>query len=189
MFTDKEWERVLEQPRKTSRNPKFKFIQLMILHRAYLTPYKLHKMFPETPDSCPRCQEPQAKLMYMIWACPKLAHYWSEVLQLLWNIVEIQDVDTPMSCILGMGSKGKKQGPGRKFLNLALLLAKRNITRKWKSAQPPKLEVWHKEVIKWGKAEGTELKREEQRGMRKKLISLDWNMRMEQFIAATSQTG
>lgn len=55
---------------------------------------------------------------------------------------------------------------------------------KWKSTKPPQIGDWHKEVIKWSKAEGMEIKREEQKGLRKR-ISLEWNIMVEQFIAAT----
>lgn len=124
-LTDKEWEGMLEYPRKTSRNPKFKLIQLMMVHRAYLTPYKINKMFPEASDCCPRCQAPQAQLLHMIWDCPKLANYWCEVHKLLGNIVTHNNMNTPEYSILGVGLTGKnKKGPGCKFMNLALLLAK-----------------------------------------------------------------
>lgn len=69
-LTGKEWGSLLEYPRKVSRNPKFKFIQLIIAHRAYLTPHKLHKMFPDTTDACPRCHTPNADLLHMLWNCP-----------------------------------------------------------------------------------------------------------------------
>lgn len=34
---------------------------------------------------------------------------------------------------------------------------------------------WHAEMLKWGRAEGMELKREEYRGLRKVPLSMEWN--------------
>lgn len=86
-ITDKEWNTVLEYTRKVSRNPKFKFIQLMILHRVYLTPHRLHAMFPDIADVCPRCLATNANLIHMIWDCPKLIPYWSTIQATLNTVV------------------------------------------------------------------------------------------------------
>lgn len=74
-LTDKEWAHLIEYQRTVSRNPIFKFIQLMIVHCAYLTPRRLHKMFPGTSDTCPRCHAPNADLLHMLWNCPRIAPY------------------------------------------------------------------------------------------------------------------
>lgn len=46
-LTDKAWANMLEHPKWVSRNAKLKFIQTMVLHRSYLTPLRIHRMFPE----------------------------------------------------------------------------------------------------------------------------------------------
>lgn len=128
-LTNKEWNNILEYPRKVSRNPKFKFIQLMIIHRAYLTPSRLNAMFPDVADNCPRCQLHNAKLFHMIWNCPKLQYYWNfSVHKLLHDDTPVRGDDSPEYCLLGLGPGGKRGGPIHKFNNLALFLAKRSIT-------------------------------------------------------------
>lgn len=98
----------------------------MILHRAYLTPYRLHLMYLEVSDCYPRCQATHAKLMHMLWNCPRLVQYWSVIHTLLQGIAPQRNADAPEYCILGLGPKGKKQGPVCRFRNLALILAKKH---------------------------------------------------------------
>lgn len=83
---DKEWNTIVEYPRKVSRSAKFKFIQLMIVHRAYLTPSRLHKMFQTTTDNCPRCQEHNTDLIHILWSCSRLQHFWKGVHEMLKEI-------------------------------------------------------------------------------------------------------
>lgn len=83
----------------------------------------------------------------------------------------------------GFNAKTKSGNPAYKFVNLALTLAKRTITMRWKAKKPPKTLEWYNEVVRWGRAEGAELQREEQRGLQKKPISLEWIVILEGFIA------
>lgn len=184
LLTDTEWKMALEYPRKASRNPKFNVLQLMIMHQAYLTPHRLNTMFPEVSDECPRCHAPQAKLLHMLWSCHRIQHYWSEIYNILHGIAPLVGDDLPEHCILGVGTSGTKKGPICKFLNLALILAKRNITMKWKASTAPSLMSWYNEMVRWGRAEGTALKKEETKGLRKKkTISLEWNSLLEELLA------
>lgn len=43
------------------------------------------------------------------------------------------------------------------------------------------VQDWYNDAIRWGTAEGLEIQREESRGLRKKPISLDWNVLMEEL--------
>lgn len=105
ILTDTEWRRVLEFPRKSTRNPKLKFIQLMITHRAYLTPSRLHSMYPEASDECPRSHVPNAKLFHMLWSCPRIKNYWLEIYNMLHGIAPLDGDDSPGHYILGVGAR------------------------------------------------------------------------------------
>lgn len=93
----------------------------------------------------------------MIWSCPRLAHYWAGVQKILHDIAPLNNDDSPEHCLLGLRVKSTNSDPVRKFMNLALILAKRNITMKWKATKPPSIVDWHKEMVRWGRAEGAEL--------------------------------
>lgn len=96
IVTDAEWKKILEFPRKSSRNPKFKCIQLMISHRAYLTPSRIHTIYPEASDECPRCHAPNAIFFFhMLWNCPKILQYWSDIHIILHGIAPMKGDDTP----------------------------------------------------------------------------------------------
>lgn len=117
----------------------------------------------------------------MIWDCPKLGHYWKVIHEVLQNTTQMAHNNTLEHYILGITPRRTKNTPVTRFINLALLIAKRNITMRWKSKTSPSLLDWHTETLKWGKAEGSELKREEYRGLRKIPISLEWNTIMTAF--------
>lgn len=110
-FTDREWDTILGFPRKVSRSPKFKMIQLMLLHRAYLTPRRLHIMFPGTSDSCPRCLTSTAGLIHMIWDCPKLGHYWTAIHDILQTTAQMTHNITLEYYMLGLYPWKKKEYP------------------------------------------------------------------------------
>lgn len=103
------------------------------------------------------------------------------------NVAPVMNRESLEYCLLRLGPRDKKGSPVRKFANLARILAKRNITMRWKTAKSPSVLDSYNEVIRWGRAEGAELKREEHRGLRKKPISLEWNEMLEEFIATDVQ--
>lgn len=105
-----------------------------------------------------------------------LQDYWKGVQEALSELLPSQIEYSVTYSILGLGIKSKSGNPTGRFINLALLLAKRTITRRWKARTPPLVAEWQSEVARWGRAESVELKREETRGLRKKPISLEWNM-------------
>ncbi|KAJ1200383.1 hypothetical protein NDU88_004207, partial [Pleurodeles waltl] len=67
------------------------------------------------------------------------------------------------------------------LINIALLLAKRLLTRRWKATTAPTTTQWKAEVMEWGKAEGAALRREDNSGMRECPVAPDWDTRMEHF--------
>ncbi|KAJ1162460.1 hypothetical protein NDU88_002928 [Pleurodeles waltl] len=54
-----------------------------------------------------------------------------------------------------------------RFLDLGLITAKRLITRRWKSSDPPVERAWKSSFEVWAGAEGVALAREDALGLRK----------------------
>lgn len=50
-----------------------------ILTRWYYMPQLLHKYYPNTTDSCWRCQTDRGMHLHIFWSCPLLKHFWSTV--------------------------------------------------------------------------------------------------------------
>ncbi|KAJ1171049.1 hypothetical protein NDU88_002920 [Pleurodeles waltl] len=60
------------------------------------------------------------------------------------------------------------------FLDLGLITAKRLITRRWKSSDPPVERAWKSSFEVWAGAEGVALAREDALGLRKYPLSVSW---------------
>ena len=71
------------------------------------------------------CNEEEAGLHHMIFTCPVIVDYWEEVITTLEVMLDSQGQLEPQSCLLGLFPCSKKKNVGNRFLDLALLLAKR----------------------------------------------------------------
>ena len=156
----KRWDDVVKRTYKVSRNARFKLISFYTLHRAYLSPDKINKYFHRSDARCPRCSVENANFLHMIWNCPHNTDYWQEVSDTLARITERAIPCTPLSCLLHDFSHTAKNKTTSKFLDLALVLALREITRNWKSKRGPQCNKWRDEVIKWATCEGKVIRRE-----------------------------
>ena len=68
-FSVREWDKILVHPHKVPKRVRCQFIQFSILHRAYLTPGRLHRIYPLMCFNCPRCQASWADIKHMFWDC------------------------------------------------------------------------------------------------------------------------
>lgn len=78
-FTEREWSRILLNFKKMSRELKTRLIQFMILNRIYWTPSKLYKVKLIQTRECWRCHNGEGTLTHMLWSCPKIQDFWSEI--------------------------------------------------------------------------------------------------------------
>lgn len=134
---NKEWEKAIEYHKKVSRNAGLKNIQFNVLHRAYQTPARLQRYYPESEISCPRCHSPAAHFHHMFWSCPALGQFWSEVLEHTHATTGLQGLQTWEAVSLGIFRKPKQLKVSVRFASLALLLAKRSIAMKWRDPKGP----------------------------------------------------
>mgnify|MGYP002804447015 CR=1 FL=1 len=174
-FNEKEWSGALAYLNKVLRNACFRYIQFNILHRVYLAPQVLNKIFPGLDASCPRCCYPTASFWHMLWECQEIIPFWREVLIILANISGRPQLDGIVVCLLGMFPRPKKFCTVWRFFDLAILLAKRAITMRWKSHTSPEASQWKLEVIRWATRESNALKLEERRSVRKRQVSHIWD--------------
>ena len=160
----KKWDEVVARANKVTRNARFKLISFYTLHRAYLSPDKINKYFHRDDASCPRCLTVNADFLHMMWTCPHITEYWAEVLNTLTKITERLIPCTPLQCLLHGFPRTAKNKNTSRFLDLALVLAVREITQHWKAKRGPQYEKWRGETIKWAACEGRINRRE--RGQR-----------------------
>lgn len=143
-ITDRDWATLLEYLKKVSRSSRFKCIQFSILQRAYLILYKLAQTFPVASSECLNCQLVGDNLLHMLWSCPSLANYWVDASASLSALTGLSYWEVPAGCLLGLHPRPLGSKVELRFTDPALLLAKRQITRCWKSPQAPQPNQWHK---------------------------------------------
>ena len=152
-LTDTQWSQALCHIKKVSRNVRLRYTQLNYLHRTYLTPCRIAKMYTGTVAACPRCKHHRADFMHMVWSCPIISTAWQTVVDTLTVVVETPIPLTPEACLLGIRTTNKQNKCRNKLLGLACALFKRMIAMHWKSQTAPKVEAWLKILLKWAQAE------------------------------------
>ena len=152
-LSDVQWDQALHHVKEVSRNMRLRFTQINYLHRTYLTPHRIAKMYPGAKSECPRCRHHKADFIHMVWSCPVLEETWHSITDILSEVVETPVLLTPESCLLGIRTQTKQTKYRNKLINLALALFKQLIAMNWKSHTAPNIKLWLKLLLKWAQAE------------------------------------
>ena len=152
-LTDRKWSQALCHAKEISRNMRLRFTQINYLHRTYLTPHRIAKMYAGAGATCPRCGHQDADFIHMVWSCPVIALAWQTMADILSMVVGAPIVLSPESCLLGIRPVSKQNKCKNKLTNLAFALFKRLIAMHWKSQLAPKIDLWLKILLKWTQAE------------------------------------
>lgn len=160
-LTEKEWKKVLGGPKKVSRITAFKFLQFNMLHRTYLTPHRLNAVYGGEDQACARCSQRDADFDHMVWSCPGLKDYWTKIEDMVNGVLSQNLACIPEICLLGLFPRPKSKRLGLRFIDLALLLARRRIALKWKAKQAPLVVKWEDDVSCWARAEERALIKED----------------------------
>ncbi|KAJ1180503.1 hypothetical protein NDU88_005724 [Pleurodeles waltl] len=102
----------------------------------------------------------------MLWSCPSLCAYWTAVVACLSECTARRVPFTWEAYMLGLFPRGKEHRAALRFTDLGLITAKRLVTLRWKSYDPPSIQAWRCSFEVWAGAEGAALKREEVLGLR-----------------------
>ncbi|KAJ1123080.1 hypothetical protein NDU88_001553 [Pleurodeles waltl] len=103
-----------------------------------------------------------------------LGRFWGAVVGCLSECVSRPVQFIWESCILGLFPRDARNRAAARFLDLGLITAKRLITRRWKSSDPPFERAWKSSFEVWAGAEGVALAREDALGLRKYPLSISW---------------
>ncbi|KAJ1149369.1 hypothetical protein NDU88_002179 [Pleurodeles waltl] len=101
----------------------------------------------------------------MLWTCSELKQYWENVLEDTKKITGRNLAATPAVALLGNFIRPQSKKMTSKFIDLALILAKREITMRWKDPRGPRVLKWKDTLIKWTEGEGEALRQELAKGM------------------------
>lgn len=82
------WEDVWVNIKEASHNPDHQQIHFNFVHRTYLTPRKLHLMKRLTDPTCTQCVlKVPGTFLHMMWECPPVAQFWTQVASRLSDLV------------------------------------------------------------------------------------------------------
>ncbi len=117
-----------------------------ILHRIYYTPEKLHRMNNKMSCLCWHCKRQKGNFYHMLWSCNLLSTFWNSVINIISLRLDIQITISPRLCRLGTGNMDPLNEFQKKYIDLALITAKKCITIHWKWDYPPTVSHWLNEI-------------------------------------------
>lgn len=137
---DKEWSFCLDPIQRVSPNHRHKLLHFKFIHRTYITPLHIFKFDPSKSPNRPKCGSPDADFAHMAWACLRILPLWTEVFHTLTDILEAPLLPSPRLGLLGLVSKAKRSC--RRFVAIALLLAKKEVAINWGARSKPQRAAW-----------------------------------------------
>lgn len=140
-IADDQWKRILESGPLVLVSPSQQALHLLLLHRAYYTPKKLHRFGRRLDDKCPRCLE-TGDLIHMMWRCPKLVRYWSEIVKMIETRFKIKLELEAKVCVLGLIRENLGNNSITTAMTRCLYQVRKLIAQSWLSAAPPTPEEW-----------------------------------------------
>lgn len=143
---ESDWDDILDTTKLCSPKQPGRLTQIYILHRTYLTPLRISKYRPDHSSKCPRCDDPAGTFLHLLWSCPMIQTYWTQVINFLHDQMGSPLQLDPRPCILGLLSEINVDKFFVTFLHKSLFLDRRLITRYWMRATPPTVQMWKIEV-------------------------------------------
>lgn len=110
----------------------------------------------------------------MFWDCVGLGGYWKEVVELLNHITERTLTPDMGLCLLLWFPHTARMKITSKFIDLGLILAKREITMYWKSVKGASVVRWRAGFLRWARSEGTLRLQQARRSNNDKALEAAW---------------
>lgn len=140
------WEEVKANLYSSLISTRDKLVQFRIIHRTYLTPLRLRTMGRNRNANCPKCQNPDTGLFHMLWSCPVIYTYWTNLINYVTTQVLLPGVLTPEVCLMGLVDDLAPHIRTRTLLRSLLFYGRKLIALKWMSPTPPTVKAWIKLV-------------------------------------------
>lgn len=142
-ISDDDWGKICVKAQKQSLNVHLKLLQYNWLMQTYITPVKLNKYNNRIPDTCFKCRDAKGTFFHCIWECDVIKTFWNEVIRKVNVILSINITLDPKMVILQLHPKNLKLSTQQfKFIDFAMLQAKRLIACNWKKSEPPTIGLW-----------------------------------------------
>lgn len=137
------WTWIWEGIPTVSKNPAHQLILFKLIHRAYTTPYLLHKMGRITSPLCTHCNTQQiGTYMHMFWECSPISRFWDFVSKTISDVIHTECPKTPDLCLLNDDNSLDLSVTQRRTLCAGLTAAKKTILKHWFNPQLPMNSAW-----------------------------------------------
>lgn len=140
------WELFLSSAPMVSVSTSQKLSPIYLLHRFYRTPVQLHRWGELRIPLCPKCEHDHGDLIHMIWRCPKLVSYWTEVLDTISQVYMFRIPRTPLVCLLGALGKESLTPQAHTAILRLLYTARKLIAQYWIVSRVPTRRQWVERV-------------------------------------------
>lgn len=135
-LTTDQWGAILKRSNYLSKCVRYKMIQFKILHRFYITPYKLNKMNSDVSNLCWHGCMKTGTLIHLLWFCPEVKKFWLNIEEFICKLFNVKFQLSPLICLLGNKAEEVKSNELQYLINLGFLSAKRIILMNWKVRKP-----------------------------------------------------
>lgn len=145
---DADWYEILKGVETVSPKLSDRLTQLYIIHKAYLTPLRMTKIQRTFNPLCPGCLAVPGIFYHLIWSCPNIQTYWTQVIRFLHHdTMGSPVVLDPKLCLLVLLPDVEIDKYQTVFIYETLFLARKVVARLWMQAAPPTTLIWKKDVI------------------------------------------
>uniref|UniRef100_H3AGS3 Reverse transcriptase zinc-binding domain-containing protein n=1 Tax=Latimeria chalumnae TaxID=7897 RepID=H3AGS3_LATCH len=137
------WEEALSSPLKSGTEVRSRLVQFRLINQLYWSPSKLAASGLRESTLCWRCGKEVGSLLHMIWVCEAIHPYWEDVLSHIREVSGVALQTNPLACILGVGLRQPNTSKlTARFVELALISAKRLLVKHWRQDVAPALKKW-----------------------------------------------
>lgn len=144
-ISNTDWDEILENV-KTSPKLSDRLTQLYIVHQAYMTPKRLARFQSSQSPTCSYCTDGPSTFYHLIWECPTLQIYWTQVIKFLHDKMGSPVVLDPKLCILGLLPDTDIDKFHATFIHKTLFMARKVIARVWMQSTAPALSIWKRDI-------------------------------------------
>uniref|UniRef100_A0A8C5QK57 Reverse transcriptase domain-containing protein n=1 Tax=Leptobrachium leishanense TaxID=445787 RepID=A0A8C5QK57_9ANUR len=140
-ISEEDWGKIFSINKYSSMSLSVQLANFKLLSRWYLTPVRLHRMFPQTSSQCWRCLTATGTYLHLWWSCPALTAYWTAILAHITDITGFTSGDSYNLILFHLVPFPVNTYKASLLLHL-LNAAKSLIPRKWKQTAAPTVTEW-----------------------------------------------
>lgn len=145
-FSDEEWLSIcsgvfFRNASISNHEQSFKFI-----YRTYLTPVRLHKIFPNVSQYCFKCKSNIGTVMHVFWDCDMIKTYWKEIHKMVQKIIGKSFELSPSIYLLNSKFELHLNHSLELVLHLCSFLARKCILLLWSTPHIPSTTMWLNQI-------------------------------------------